>query len=44
MTSDEGRLIDLWRQRVVGDRESEYKAKVPAHGVVLVKILPDVRL
>ena len=29
---------DLWRQKVVGDFSDEYKATVPPHGVMLVKI------
>ncbi len=29
---------DLWRQKNIGDFENQYKAVVPPHGVVLVKI------
>ncbi len=31
---------DLWRQKDVGTFDGEYKATVPAHGVVLVRIQP----
>jgi alpha-galactosidase len=31
---------DLWRQKDVGEFSDEYKATVPPHGVVLVKIAP----
>jgi alpha-galactosidase len=37
-------VVDLWRQKEVGDLDGAFKAMVPAHGVVLVQILPNVRL
>jgi alpha-galactosidase len=32
------RVRDLWRQRELGQIENEFRTKVPAHGVVLVRI------
>src|SRR5207245_10272873 len=32
---------DLWRQKDIGSAEGEYKAQVPPHGVVLVKLTPS---
>jgi len=29
---------DLWRQKTLGDFEEDFEVKVPAHGVVLVKL------
>ena len=34
------RVRDLWRQRDLGAFESEFKANVPRHGVVLVRLGP----
>ena len=31
---------DLWRQKDIGDFSEEFKASVPRHGVVLIKITP----
>lgn len=35
------RVRDLWRQKDIGTVESSFTADVPAHGVVLVRILPE---
>jgi alpha-galactosidase len=34
------RVHDLWRQKDLGTFEKEFRAKVPPHGVVLVRIFP----
>ena len=34
------RVRDLWRQKDMGILDSEFQAKVPRHGVVLVRIFP----
>ncbi|UCD28855.1 MAG: putative Ig domain-containing protein [Planctomycetota bacterium] len=34
---------DLWRQKNIGVFEDEFVAKVPSHGVVLVRIIPITR-
>ncbi len=34
------RVRDLWRQKDLGTFENEFKTKVPAHGVVLVRMFP----
>jgi alpha-galactosidase len=31
---------DLWRQKDIGTSDNEFSAKVPRHGVVLVKLSP----
>jgi alpha-galactosidase len=36
-------LRDLWRQRDLGAFRDEFKADIPRHGVVLVRILPAFR-
>ena len=33
-------IRDLWRQKDVGDFDTEFSQTVPSHGVVLVKIKP----
>lgn len=34
-------LRDLWRQKNLGSFEGSYSAEVPAHGVILLKVLPE---
>jgi len=34
---------DLWRQQDIGEHDGQFEAKVPAHGVVLVRIAPAVQ-
>jgi alpha-galactosidase len=34
------RVRDLWRQKNLGTYKNEFKAKVPRHGVVLVRLFP----
>jgi len=36
--TEKSRVRDLWRQADVGEFDGEFHAKVPRHGVVLVKI------
>jgi alpha-galactosidase len=35
------RVRDLWRQKELGTFENVFEAKVPAHGVLLVRIFPE---
>ena len=37
--SGKQQVRDLWRQKDLGEFEEQFEAKVPAHGVVLVRIL-----
>ncbi|MCE5341852.1 MAG: NPCBM/NEW2 domain-containing protein [Planctomycetaceae bacterium] len=34
------KVRDLWRQKNIGTMQKEFTAKVPAHGVVLIRIIP----
>ena len=36
-----GRVRDLWRQKDIGVIADSFKATVPAHGVVLVRVVPE---
>ncbi len=35
------KVKDLWRQKNMGTIQKEFTAKVPAHGVVLIRIIPN---
>ena len=35
------RVRDLWRQKDLGTFKNNFQAKVPPHGVVLVRIFPQ---
>ena len=37
-----GRIRDLWRQKDIGTLEDSFSARVSPHGVVFVKVRPDV--
>ncbi len=39
--SGKQRVRDLWRHQEIGEREDEYRERIPRHGVMLVRLWPS---